>query len=107
MFQPAKPPILGPGAENNHTRPYQSSNTSYYVGWTVVHVNFVVLAAFYPALFVPWFTGWLAAVPVVAACPLMVSGYRSYKTHVSHALAGLLVVVACTISCLVAFTETL
>ena len=23
MFQPAKPPILGPGAENNHARPYQ------------------------------------------------------------------------------------
>ena len=85
----------------------QSGNTSYYVGWTVVHVNFVVLAAFYLALFVPWFTGWLAAVPIVAACPLMVSGYKSYKTYVSHALAGLLVVVACTISCLVAFTGTL
>jgi CDP-diacylglycerol--serine O-phosphatidyltransferase len=67
----------------------------------------VVLAAFYLALFVPWFTGWLAAVPIVAACPLMVSGYKSYKTYVSHALAGLLVVVACTISCLVAFTGTL
>lgn len=39
-------------------------------------------------VFVLWFTGWLAAVPIVAACPLMVSGYKSYKTHVSHALAG-------------------
>ena len=24
MFQPAKPPILGPGVENNHARPYET-----------------------------------------------------------------------------------
>jgi phosphatidylserine synthase len=85
----------------------QSGDTSYYVGWTVVHVNFVVLATFYLALFAPRFTEWLAAVPIVAACRLMVSGCKSYRTHVSHALAGLFVVVACTISCLVAFTGML
>ena len=85
----------------------ESGDTSYYVGWTVVHVNFVVLATFYLALFVPWFDGWLAAVPIVAACPLMVSGYKSFKTTVSHALAGLFVLVALALSCLAVFTGTL
>ena len=70
----------------------ETDETSYYVGWTVVHVNFVVLAMFYLDLFVVDIGGWLAAVPIVLSCPLMVSGYKSYKTTAGHALAGLVVV---------------
>lgn len=72
----------------------ETDETSYYVGWTVVHVNFVVLAMFYLDLFVVDIGGWLAAVPIVLSCPLMISGYKSYKTTVGHALAGLVVAVA-------------
>jgi len=61
---------------------------SYYLGWTVVHVNFVVLLNYYLAAFVPAWNGWLAAVPIVLACPVMVSGYRCYKTTAGHALAA-------------------
>ena len=70
----------------------ETDETSYYVGWTVVHVNFVVLAMFYLDLFVVDIGGWLAAVPIVLSCPLMVSGYKSYKTTAGHTLAGLVVV---------------
>ena len=70
----------------------ETDETSYYVGWTVVHVNFVVLAMFYLDLFVVDIGGWLAAVPIVLSCPLMISGYKSYKTTAGHALAGLVVV---------------
>ena len=70
----------------------ETDETSYYVGWTVVHVNFVVLAMFYLDLFVVGIGGWLAAVPIVLSCPLMISGYKSYKTTAGHALAGLVVV---------------
>lgn len=72
----------------------EAGETSYYVGWTVVHVNFVVLAMFYLDLFVLNIGGWFAAIPIVLSCPLMVSGYKSYKTTTGHALAGLVVVVA-------------
>lgn len=61
---------------------------SYYLGWTVVHANVVVLLTYYLDVFVPAWNGWLAAVPILAACPLMISGYRSYKTTVGHLLAG-------------------
>lgn len=63
-------------------------DASYYVGWTVVHVNFVVLFAHYLDRFLAAWNGWLAAVVILAACPLMVSGYRSYKTTAGHVLAG-------------------
>jgi hypothetical protein len=47
---------------------------------------------FYLDLFVVDIGGWLAAVPIILSCPLMVSGYKSYKTTAGHALAGLVVV---------------
>jgi hypothetical protein len=33
VFQPEKPPILGPGAQNNYARPYQSVRGNP-LGWT-------------------------------------------------------------------------
>ena len=78
----------------------ETDETSYYVGWTVVHVNFVVLAMFYLDLFVVDIGGWLAAVPIILSCPLMVSGYKSYKTTAGHALAGVVVVGALVSSAL-------
>lgn len=82
----------------------ETDGKSYYVGWTVVHVNFVVLSMFYLDLFLGGIDGWLAAVPIVATCPLMVSGYKSYKTHVSHGLGAAFVLAALATSVLVAFT---
>lgn len=82
----------------------EADGKSYYVGFTVVHVNFVVLAAYYLHLLVPRFDGWLAAIPVLAVCPLMVSGYKSYKTHLGHGLAALFVLVALAISLPAALT---
>jgi CDP-diacylglycerol--serine O-phosphatidyltransferase len=82
----------------------ENDGTSYYVGFTVVHVNFVVLATYYLGLVVPAFDGWLAAVPIVAVCPLMVSGYRSYKTTVGHALAAGFVLLALGTSLLAELT---
>jgi CDP-diacylglycerol--serine O-phosphatidyltransferase len=76
----------------------ETDGTSYYVGWTVVHVNFVVLVTFYLVRFVPGFDGWVAAVPILLACPLMVSGYKSYKTTAGHALAAAFVLVALSLS---------
>lgn len=85
----------------------ETDGTSYYVGWTVVHVNFVVLLMFYLDLFIASFDGWLAAATIVVTCPLMVSGYKSYKTHVSHALAASFVLLAFSTSFLIAFTGLL
>ena len=82
----------------------ENDGTDYYVGFTVVHVNFVVLVTYYLGLVVPWFDGWLAAVPIVAVCPLMVSGYRSYKTRTGHALAAAFVILALAISLLAELT---
>lgn len=76
----------------------ESDGTSYYVGYTVVHVNFVVLLTYYMNLFVTGLNGWLAAIPIVAICPLMISGYKSYKTTTGHVLAGLFCVGAVSIS---------
>jgi len=84
----------------------ESGGKSYYVGWTVVHINFVVLSTYYLDLFVG-VDGLVAAVPIVAACPLMVSGYKSYKTTLGHALAGAFVIAAFVVSCLAAFTGVL
>lgn len=81
--------------------------TSYYVGYTVVHVNFVVLATYYLDLFVGGWNGWLAAVPILAVCPLMVSGYRCYKTTLGHALAGLYVLAATVLALVLELGGTL
>ena len=61
---------------------------SYYLGVTVVHATVLVVANYYLLALVPAWNGWIAAVSIVALCPLMVSGYKSYKTDVGHALAG-------------------
>ena len=66
-----------------------------------------MLATFYLDLFVASFNGWLAAIPILVACPLMVSGYKSYKTTVGHLLAGVVVAVALSISLLTVFTGVL
>jgi len=76
----------------------EDDGTSYYVGYTVVHVNFVVLLTYYLDLFVAGWNGWLAAVPILVVCPLMVSGYRSYKTTVGHVIAGTVCLAAAGIS---------
>jgi CDP-diacylglycerol--serine O-phosphatidyltransferase len=76
----------------------ESGEASYYVGYTVVHVNVVVLLTYYLELFVAGWNGWLAAIPILLLCPLMVSGYKSYKTTVGHALAGLFCLTAAGIS---------
>ncbi len=81
----------------------EDDGTSYYVGWTVVHVNFVVLATFYADLFVAGFDGWLAAIPVLLTCPLMISGYKSYKTTIGHALAAVFALAALGTSLFVTF----
>lgn len=67
----------------------EDEGTSYYLGVTVVHATVVVVANYYLLALVPIWNGWLATVTVVACCPLMVSGYKSYKTDFGHALAGL------------------
>jgi len=76
----------------------ESDGKSYYVGYTVVHTNFVVLFVYYLDMFVGQWNGWLAAVPIVVVSPLMVSGYKSYKTRLSHLLGGVVVLVAVGIS---------
>jgi phosphatidylserine synthase len=76
----------------------ESGGTSYYVGYTVVHLNFVVLLTYYADMFVAGWNGWLAAIPILLLCPLMVSGYKSYKTTVGHALAGLFCLAAAGLS---------
>jgi CDP-diacylglycerol--serine O-phosphatidyltransferase len=81
----------------------EADGTEYYVGFTVVHVNFVVLSLFYLDLLVG-VSGWLAAIPIVVVAPLMVSGYRCYKTTAGHALAAFAVLAALAISLLAEFT---
>lgn len=67
----------------------ESDGTSYYIGYTVVHINVAVLLSYYLDTFVAGWNGWLAAIPILLVCPLMVSGYKCYKTAVGHVLAGL------------------
>ncbi|WP_135827856.1 CDP-alcohol phosphatidyltransferase family protein [Halorussus halobius] len=62
--------------------------TSYYHGTTVVHTNFVVVANYLAAAYLPRWSPWVAAGSVALACPLMVSNYRSPKSDVAHVLAG-------------------
>ncbi|ELZ19796.1 CDP-alcohol phosphatidyltransferase [Haloterrigena salina JCM 13891] len=67
---------------------------SYYHGTTVVHTNLLVVANYFvAALVAPW-NGWIAGLLVAAACPLMVSDYKAYKTDGTHVLAGLAAVAA-------------
>ncbi|MFB6252743.1 MAG: CDP-alcohol phosphatidyltransferase family protein [Halobellus sp.] len=60
---------------------------SYYHGTTVVHTNLLVVANYVLAVFVGW-SGLLAGVVIAAACPLMISNYKAYKTDASHIFAG-------------------
>ncbi|MFC7139304.1 CDP-alcohol phosphatidyltransferase family protein [Halosimplex aquaticum] len=69
--------------------------TSFYHGTTVVHTNLVVVANYFLAAFVAPWNGWIAGVTIAAACPLMVSDYKAYKTDGSHMLAAIGVLVAC------------
>jgi len=66
---------------------------SYYHGTTVVHTNVVIVANYLLAAFVGW-PWWAALATTVAACPLMVSDYKAYKTDGTHALAAVLGLVA-------------
>jgi len=69
-------------------------DASYYHGTTVVHTNLVVVANYFLAVLVGVWNGWLAALTIAVACPLMVSDYKAYKTDVSHALAGIFGLIA-------------
>jgi CDP-diacylglycerol--serine O-phosphatidyltransferase len=69
---------------------FQSADdTSYYRGTTVVHTNVVVVANYLLVVLVAPWTGWLATVPIVLSCPLMVSEYRTFKTVWGHVLVGI------------------
>ncbi|WP_435186178.1 CDP-alcohol phosphatidyltransferase family protein [Halobellus sp. EA9] len=71
----------------------EDDGRSYYHGTTVVHTNLVVVANYLLAVLFGW-SGWLAGVLVAAACPLMISNYKAYKTDASHVLAGVGALVA-------------
>ncbi len=66
----------------------EHEETSYYKGTTVVHTNVVVVVNYLLVIFVAEWTGWLAAVPILLSCPLMISEYRSFKTVWGHVLVG-------------------
>lgn len=82
---------------------FQSAGeTNYYRGTTVVHTNVVVITNYLLATFVAGWNGWLAAVPILLACPLMVSEYRTFKTVWGHVLVGLFGAVVGTVCFLLA-----
>lgn len=58
-----------------------------------MHTAILVIANFVTLSLLPAWNGWLAAGIIAAACPFMVSDYKSYKTAGSHWLAGLTVVI--------------
>jgi CDP-diacylglycerol--serine O-phosphatidyltransferase len=62
---------------------------SYYHGTTVVHTNGVVVACYLLGELTAVWTGWLSAVAVLAAAPLMISAYRAPKTVGAHVVLGL------------------
>lgn len=66
----------------------EADETAHYRGTTVVHTHLVVVANYVLATAVGAWNGWLAAVTVAAACPLMVSDYRAPKTARAHYLLG-------------------
>ncbi len=61
---------------------------SYYHGTTVVHTNAVVLVNYALVATVSWWNGWLAALSVLVAAPLMISAYRAPKTVGAHIMLG-------------------
>lgn len=67
---------------------------SFYHGTTVVHTNLVVVANYFLVVLVAEYSGLVAGVTIAAACPLMVSDYKAYKTDASHLLAGVVALVA-------------
>lgn len=68
---------------------------AFYHGTTVVHTNLVVVVNYLVATTVPFrWSGWVAALSLLVAAPLMVSDYKAYKTDATHALAGVVVVAA-------------
>lgn len=67
--------------------------TSYYSGTTVVHTALLTVTNFIAVDLLPHWNGWLAAVTIALACPLMISRYRSYKTTRAHLLGVILVLV--------------
>ncbi|MFA1610401.1 CDP-alcohol phosphatidyltransferase family protein [Halobellus rubicundus] len=71
----------------------EDDGRSYYHGTTVVHTNLVVVGNYLLAALFGW-SGWLAGVLIAAACPLMISNYKAYKTDASHVLAGIGALVA-------------
>ena len=75
---------------------------SYYRGTTVVHTNVVVVVNYLLVTFLAGWNGWLAAVPILLSCPLMVSEYRAFKTVWGHVLVGAFGVAVGTLSLLLA-----
>jgi len=67
-------------------------SVSYYHGTTVVHTNAVVLASYVAGHVLPAWHGWLAALAVLLAAPLMISEYRAPKTTGAHLLLGVFAV---------------
>jgi len=73
-----------------------TADVSYYHGTTVVHTNVVVVLNYLLYAFLEVWSGWIATITVLVACPLMISEYRAPKTIWSHLLLGALAVsVAC------------
>jgi CDP-diacylglycerol--serine O-phosphatidyltransferase len=66
----------------------EDEGKSFYHGTTVVHTNLVVVVNYLAVAFVGLWNGWIAAVTVLVAAPLMVSDYKAYKTRTSHLLGG-------------------
>lgn len=70
---------------------------SYYHGITVVHVNVLVVVAYFGAQFGgrllatwnPVLWGYITGVAVVLVSPVMVSDYKSYKTDIGHTLVAI------------------
>lgn len=82
---------------------FQSAGkTSYYRGTTVVHTNVIVVTNYVLAVLVAGWSGWLATVPILLSCPLMVSEYRTFKTVWGHVLVGLFAAVVGTVCLLLA-----
>lgn len=78
-------------------------SVSYYHGTTVVHTNVVVLTNYLLVSLVGVWNGWLAAITVLAAAPLMISEYRAPKTTGAHVLLGAFVTVALGVSLLLEY----
>jgi phosphatidylserine synthase len=75
----------------------ETDGRSYYHGTTVVHTNLVVVANYLLATSIGW-SGWSAGLVVAAACPLMISDYKAYKTDTAHALAAGCVLLAAAVA---------